>query len=245
MLYPNPRGSSSYGEKFGNIIQYRYPGDDYKDLMAGVDELERRGIARPEAAGRNGRQRRWAADRRTWTITQTDRFAAAVSQRSIADWSAWWYTADFTLFQPRWFQSPPFQKPEEYAARSPLTFIEKVKTPLLLIEGESDYRTPPAAGGEMMFRALKFLKKPVVMVISGESRTKAVAIGKALLVALNGLNISLTGSTSTCWAKPCRSMTSRPLRNESESGNDIWAGSTRRQASSAKRPPRASEQLDR
>ena len=162
VLYPNPRGSSSYGSEFGNIIQYRYPGDDYQDLMAGVDELERRGIADPKRLGVTGGSGGGLLT--NWTITQTDRFAAAVSQRSIADWSAWWYTADFTLFQPRWFRSPPFRGTEEYAGRSPLTYVEKVKTPLMLIEGESDYRTPPGAGGEAMFRALTFLKKPVVMV---------------------------------------------------------------------------------
>src|SRR5205814_4360266 len=43
VLYPNPRGSTSYGQEFGNVIQYRYPGDDYKDLMAGVDEVIKRG----------------------------------------------------------------------------------------------------------------------------------------------------------------------------------------------------------
>jgi dipeptidyl aminopeptidase/acylaminoacyl peptidase len=162
VLYPNPRGSSSYGSDFGNIIQYRYPGDDYRDLMAGVDELERRGIADPKRLGVTGGSGGGLLT--NWTITQTDRFAAAVSQRSIADWSAWWYTADFTLFQPHWFRSPPFHDPAGYAARSPLTFVDKIKTPLMLIEGESDFRTPPAAGGEAMFRALKFLKKPVVMV---------------------------------------------------------------------------------
>jgi dipeptidyl aminopeptidase/acylaminoacyl peptidase len=78
-----------------------------------------------------------------WAITHTDRSAAAVSQRSIADWSAWWYTADFTLYQPRWFRTPPFRGTDDYAARSPLTYVEKIKTPLMLIEGESDYRTPP------------------------------------------------------------------------------------------------------
>ena len=162
VFYPNPRGSSSYGSEFGNIIQYRYPGDDFKDLMAGVDELERRGIADPKRLGVTGGSGGGVLT--NWAVTQTDRFAAAVSQRSIADWSSWWYTADFTLFQPRWFRSPPFRDPAEYASRSPLTFVEKIKTPLMLIEGESDYRTPPAAGGEAMFRALTLLKKPVVMV---------------------------------------------------------------------------------
>ena len=99
-----------------------------------------------------------------WTITQTDRFAAAVSQRSIADWADFWYVADFSLFQPSWFRKAPWEDPEDYVARSPITYIDRVKTPLMLIEGEADYRTPPMAGGEMMFRALKYRHIPTVMV---------------------------------------------------------------------------------
>jgi dipeptidyl aminopeptidase/acylaminoacyl peptidase len=168
VIYPNPRGSTAYGQEFGNVIQYRYPGDDFKDLMAGVDELVRRGDADPKRLGVTGGSGGGLLT--NWTITQTDRFAAAVSQRSIADWAAWWYTADFTLFTPRWFRGAPFEEPQDFAARSPITFVKNVKTPLMLIEGEADYRTPPAAGGETMFRALKYLHRPVVMVrFPGES----------------------------------------------------------------------------
>jgi len=162
VLYPNPRGSTSYGQDFGNVIQYRYPGDDAKDLMAGVDELVKRGWADPEKLGVTGGS--GGGILTNWIITQTDRFKAAVAQRSIADWSSFWYTADFTLFTPSWFKGAPWEDPEDYRARSPITHVAKVKTPLMLIEGEADYRTPPGAGGEQMFRALKYLKKPVVMV---------------------------------------------------------------------------------
>jgi dipeptidyl aminopeptidase/acylaminoacyl peptidase len=162
VLYPNPRGSSAYGREFGNIIQYHYPGDDYRDLMAGVDEVIRRGWVDPARLGITGGSGGGVLT--NWAITQTGRFAAAVSQRSIADWAAWWYTDDFTLFTPRWFKGAPWQDPADYAARSPITHIDKVTTPLMLIEGEADFRTPPTSGGEQMFRALKYLKKPVVMV---------------------------------------------------------------------------------
>ncbi|PYQ58441.1 MAG: S9 family peptidase, partial [Acidobacteria bacterium] len=84
-----------------------------------------------------------------WVVTQTDRFAAAVSQRDIADWADFWYVADFTLFQPSWFRKAPWEDAADYKARSPITYIDRVKTPLMLIEGEADYRTPPMAGGEM------------------------------------------------------------------------------------------------
>ena len=168
VLYPNPRGSSTYGQEFGNIIQYRYPGDDYKDLMAGVDELVRRGVADEKKLGVTGGSGGGLLT--NWTITQTDRFAAAVSQRDIADWANFWYTADFTLFQPTWFHKAPWQDRADFDARSPITYIERVHTPLMLILGEADYRTPPTAGGEMMFRALKYLHRPAVMVrFPGES----------------------------------------------------------------------------
>ena len=162
VLYPNPRGSTSYGQEFGNIIQYRYPGDDYRDLMAGVDEVIKRGYIDTNKLGVTGGSGGGLLT--NWTIGQTTRFAAAVSQRDIANWADWWYSADFTLFQPNWFKAPPFEDPEDYKARSPITYIKNVKTPLMLILGESDYRTPPGAGGEEMFRALKFRKIPTVMV---------------------------------------------------------------------------------
>jgi dipeptidyl aminopeptidase/acylaminoacyl peptidase len=168
VLYPNPRGSTTYGEEFGNIIQYHYPGDDYKDLMAGVDAVIARGFIDPKKLGVTGGSGGGVLT--NWTITQTDRFAAAVSQRSIADWSAFWYDADFSLFQPSWFQKAPWEDPKDYAQRSAITFIDRVKTPLMLVEGEADYRTPPASGGEMMFRALKYRHVPAVMVrFPGES----------------------------------------------------------------------------
>jgi dipeptidyl aminopeptidase/acylaminoacyl peptidase len=168
VLYTNPRGSTSYGQEFANVIQFNYPGDDYKDLMAGVDELLKRGYVDEKRMGVTGGSGGGVLT--NWTIGHTQRFAAAVSQRSIADWAGFWYTADFTLFQPTWFRAAPWQDPQDFIRRSPITYIANVTTPLMLIEGEADYRTPPADGGEQMFRALKYLKKPVVMVrFPGES----------------------------------------------------------------------------
>jgi dipeptidyl aminopeptidase/acylaminoacyl peptidase len=162
VLYPNPRGSTSYGQEFGNVIQYRYPGDDYKDLMAGVDEVIKRGYIDDKKLGVTGGSGGGLLT--NWLVGQTGRFAAAVSQRDIASWENWWYTGDFTLFQPNWFRAPPFEDPDEYRARSPISYINNVKTPMMFILGEADYRTPPGAGGEQMFRALKFRKIPTVMV---------------------------------------------------------------------------------
>jgi dipeptidyl aminopeptidase/acylaminoacyl peptidase len=162
VLYPNPRGSTSYGQEFGNVIQFHYPGDDYKDLMLGVDEAIKRGYIDAKKLGVTGGSGGGLLT--NWVIGHTDRFAAAVAQRDIASWTDWWYTADFTLFQSTWFKAPPFQDPEDFKARSPITYINDVKTPSMFILGENDYRTPPGAGGEQMFRALKFRKIPTVMV---------------------------------------------------------------------------------
>ncbi len=162
VLYPNPRGSTTYGQDFGNVIQYHYPGDDYKDLMAGVDDVIRRGYIDDKKLGVTGGSGGGLLT--NWVVGQTNRFAAAVSQRDIASWEAWWYSADLTLFQPTWFKAPPFDDEQEFKARSPLTYIKNVKTPMMFILGEADYRTPPSAGGEEMFRALKFRKIPAVMV---------------------------------------------------------------------------------
>ena len=162
VLYPNPRGSTSYGQDFGNIIQYHYPGDDFKDLMAGVDDLIQRGWVDPNRMGVTGGSGGGVLT--NWTVGHTDRFKAAVIQRSIADWRDFWYTADFELFQPTWFRGAPWEEEADFKARSPITYIDKMKTPLMLIEGEADMRTPSGAGGEQMFRALKYRHIPTVMV---------------------------------------------------------------------------------
>jgi dipeptidyl aminopeptidase/acylaminoacyl peptidase len=162
VLYPNPRGSTSYGQEFGNVIQYHYPGDDYKDLMAGVDEAIKGGYIDDKKLGVTGGSGGGLLT--NWVVGQTRRFAAAVAQRDIASWEDWWYSADFTLFHPTWFKVPPFEDPQEYRARSPINYMKNVTTPMMFILGEADYRTPPGAGGEEMFRALKFRKIPTVMV---------------------------------------------------------------------------------
>ncbi len=168
VLYTNPRGSTSYGQDFGNVIQYNYPGDDHKDLMLGVDEVLKRGYVDAEKLGVTGGSGGGVLT--NWAVGQTNRFKAAVSQRSISDWAGFWYTADFTLFQPTWFKAAPWEDPQDFVRRSPITNIGKVTTPMMFIEGEADWRTPANEGGEQMFRALKYRKIPTVMVrFPGES----------------------------------------------------------------------------
>ena len=162
VVYPNPRGSTSYGQNFANIIQDNYPNDDFHDLMDAVDAVIKLGYVDPARLGVTGGSGGGLLT--DWTVTQTSRFKAAVAQRDIVDWANWWYTADIGEFHQFWMPEAPFDHPEIYKARSPLTFVNNIKTPMMFILGEADYRTPPTAGGEVFFRALKFKKIPTVMV---------------------------------------------------------------------------------
>src|SRR5260370_30773634 len=98
--------------------------------MAGVDELIRRGYIDDKKLGVTGGSGGGLLT--NWTVTQTDRFKAAVSQRSIPDWASWWYTADFTLFQPKWFKGRPSQASPRYVPRSPITNVEQFPSPLMI-----------------------------------------------------------------------------------------------------------------
>jgi len=167
VLYTNPRGSTTYGQTFGNIIQYRYPGDDARDLLLGVDSLIARGYVDPKRLGVTGGSGGGLLT--NWIIGHTPRFAAAVTERCVSDWASFWYSADFTLFTPTWFRKPPFEDPDDYRERSPVTYAAKITTPLMIVDGEEDWRTP-IGQSEAMFRTLKQQRKDAVMVrFPGES----------------------------------------------------------------------------
>src|SRR6202162_3994111 len=115
--------------------------------MGGVDEVLKFGYVDGKMMGVTGGSGGGLLT--NWIVTQTNRFAAAVSQRSVAEWSSFWYTADFTLFTPTWFRSVPVKDPQEFLARSPVRYADRITTPMLFVEGDEDLRTPPGreAGG--------------------------------------------------------------------------------------------------
>jgi acylaminoacyl-peptidase len=162
VLYTNPRGSTGYGEEFGNIIHMKYPGDDYKDLMAGVDVMLAKGYVDPKklcVTGGSGGGLLTA-----WTIGQTDRFAAAVSQFPVTNWITQVGTADNGYrHAASWMKAMPWEKPQQYIDHSPIFLAGNFKTPTMVITGEADYRTPIAESEELYF-ALKARKVDSVLV---------------------------------------------------------------------------------
>jgi dipeptidyl aminopeptidase/acylaminoacyl peptidase len=160
VLYTNPRGSTGYGQEFVNGIQYSYPGKDYDDLMAGVDEALKKGWIDAEnlfVCGGSG-----GGVLTAWIVGHTDRFRAAVSMRPVINWHSFVGTTD----GPSWydqFQKMPWEDPMEYAVRSPLHYAGNVKTPTMVMTGEADLRTPMSQSEEF-YRALKIQKKDTLLV---------------------------------------------------------------------------------
>ncbi len=162
VLYANPRGSTSYGGEFGNLIHHAYPGDDYDDLMSGVDALIAQGNVDADnlfVTGGSG-----GGVLTAWIIGKTDRFRAAVVAKPVINWASFVLTADInSFFYKYWFGAQPWEQPEQYWKRSPLSLVGNVKTPTMLLTGEADYRTP-ISESEQYYQALKLRNIDTVLV---------------------------------------------------------------------------------
>jgi dipeptidyl aminopeptidase/acylaminoacyl peptidase len=162
VLYLNPRGSTGYGEEFGNIIHTKYPGDDFTDLMKGVDQMITKGYIDPKklcVTGGSGGGLLTA-----WIIGHTDRFAAAVSQYPVTNWITQAGTADGGyVHSALWLKAFPWEQPQQFLEHSPIYYAKNFKTPTMVITGEADLRTPIAESEELYF-ALKAQKVPAVLV---------------------------------------------------------------------------------
>jgi acylaminoacyl-peptidase len=162
VLYTNPRGSTSYGEEFGNLIHHAYPGDDFYDLDSGVDAIIAKGYIDPDqlyVTGGSG-----GGVLTCWMIGRTERFRAAASAFPVINWYSFVLTADLpAFFTQYWFPGMPWDHTEHYMERSLLSLIGKVKTPTLVITGEDDHRTPMSES-EQYYTALKLQKVDTVLV---------------------------------------------------------------------------------
>jgi acylaminoacyl-peptidase len=153
VLYSNPRGSTSYGAEFGNLIHHDYPNHDYEDLMSGVDAVIAKGYVDTKnlfVTGGSG-----GGVLTAWIVGKTDRFKAAVVAKPVINWTSFVLYADgAAFFSKYWFGKKPWEDPENYFRRSPLSYVGNVTTPTMLLTGEEDYRTP-IAESEQFYTALK------------------------------------------------------------------------------------------
>ncbi|MCX2742993.1 S9 family peptidase [Mangrovivirga sp. M17] len=162
VLYTNPRGSTSYGADFANEIHHNYPSNDYEDLMSGVDAVIEKGYVdenRLFVTGGSG-----GGVLTAWIIGKTDRFRAAVVAKPVINWYSHTLSADNPVFFTEyWFPGKPWEVPEEYMKRSPISLVGNVTTPTMLLTGENDYRTP-ISESEQYYAALKLNKVPSALV---------------------------------------------------------------------------------
>lgn len=155
VLYTNPRGSSSYGKDFGNLIHHNYPNQDYDDLMSGVDAVIAKGYIDEEqlfVTGGSG-----GGVLTSWIVGKTDRFRAAVVAKPVINWYSFVLHADNPAFFAKyWFGGYPWEEgqAEKYIKRSPLSLVGNVTTPTMLLTGEQDYRTPMSES-EQYYAALQ------------------------------------------------------------------------------------------
>jgi dipeptidyl aminopeptidase/acylaminoacyl peptidase len=157
VLFPMPRGGSGYGEAGHRAIVNAWGEADYQDIMAGVDYLIAQGIADADRLGVLGAS--YGGFMTNWIVTQTDRFKAASAGASISDLFDLYYLPDGGEVVVEYFKYP-WQNRESYVAHSPLTFADRVKTPLLLQHGDRDPRVP-LTNAQKFHRALKTLGKVV------------------------------------------------------------------------------------
>ncbi len=153
VLFSNPRGSTSYGEEFGNLIHHDYPNHDYDDLMSAVDAAVAAGGVddkRLFVTGGSG-----GGVLTAWIVGRTGRFSAAAVQKPVINWTSFVLTSDATnFFYKYWFENPPWKDPEAYWKRSPLSQVGNVTTPTMVVTGEEDHRTP-ISESEQFYEALR------------------------------------------------------------------------------------------
>jgi dipeptidyl aminopeptidase/acylaminoacyl peptidase len=157
VLFPMPRGGSGYGEAGHRAIINSWGEGDYRDIMAGVDHLVASGVADSSRMGVLGAS--YGGFMTNWIVTQTHRFKAASTGASISDLEDMYLIPDGGDLMVEYFDYP-WKNRDSYVAHSPLTFADRVATPLLIQHGERDPRVP-LVSAQKFFRALKGMGKVV------------------------------------------------------------------------------------
>jgi dipeptidyl aminopeptidase/acylaminoacyl peptidase len=162
VLCVNPRGSDGYGERFRREVVRDWGGKDYADLMSALDQvIARTGYVDTNRLGIGGGS--YGGYMTNWAISQTDRFSAAVAARSIANLVSEYAQHDIVLWGALELGQPPYPDSDELWRRSPIRYVQKIRTPLLLTCGEMDLRCA-ISQSEEMFGAMRLLGKTVELI---------------------------------------------------------------------------------
>jgi dipeptidyl aminopeptidase/acylaminoacyl peptidase len=168
VLFINPRGSDGYGQEFVDAVRGDYGGKDYIDLMSAVDyALETYDFIDENRIGVTGGS--YGGFMTNWIVGHTDRFKAAVTERSICNWISFYGVSDIGYFFTEWevLRGEKFNVEKLWNA-SPLKYVDNIKTPLLILHGEKDYRCP-IEQAEQLYISLKHKKKTTKLVRFPES----------------------------------------------------------------------------
>ena len=162
VFYPNPRGSTSYGEEFGNLLYRNYPGDDYHDVMDGVDKLLELGYVDKNNLYVTGGSA--GGIMTAWIVGKTKRFKAAAVIKPVMNWISKTLVADnYFYYANSRYKGQPWENFEEYWKFSPISLVGNIETPTMVMVGTYDLRTPPSEA-KQLYHALKIRKIETVYV---------------------------------------------------------------------------------
>ncbi|WP_422005055.1 S9 family peptidase [Roseivirga pacifica] len=162
VFYPNPRGSTSYGEEFGNLLYHNYPGNDYDDVMSGVDAMIEKGYIDQDQLYVTGGSA--GGIMTAWIIGKNNRFRSAAVVKPVMNWISKTLMADnYYGYANSRFPGQPWENIEAYMGFSPISLVGNIQTPTLVMVGMEDRRTPPSEA-KQLYGALKIRKIPTALV---------------------------------------------------------------------------------
>ncbi len=153
VFYPNPRGSTSYGEEFANLLYHNYPGEDYQDVMDGVDVLIKNGMATEDSLYVTGGSA--GGIMTAWIIGKNKRFRSAAVIKPVMNWISKTLTADnYFYYANSRYPGQPWENVMDYWKFSPISLVGNIETPTLVMVGLDDLRTP-LSEAKQLYHALK------------------------------------------------------------------------------------------
>jgi dipeptidyl aminopeptidase/acylaminoacyl peptidase len=180
VLFTNPRGSQGYGEAHCLAIRGDWGNLDHRDLMAAADWAAAQPYVDPYRMGVTGGS--YGGFMTNWIIAHTDRFRAAVTDRSISNLYSMYGATDFGWDFEWELGARPWEDPARYLRQSPLTYVDAIRTPLLIVHGEMDLRCS-VEQADQLFTALKVLGREVEYVRYPEQSHGMARMGRPSLRA--------------------------------------------------------------